>query len=206
MNLNSLTVNNTAFNVASGSALLLLFSTLISPERPSAPGLDQLLGRWEVIAYSEQGVQVDKKTASLPQAIEVYNHVRRQRAITWYGFEDDWGDRRMRAFERWVERDSVREVERVAEAIAMPYFAVFFPDSTLALYNKDTGQRIHFPESRHYSFHAPTMSIDLRPPFSYGYYPKADVQVLALTDRRMTLFLPEEAEIVELVKTEFTMP
>jgi len=39
-----------------------------------------------------------------------------------------------------------------------------------------------------------------------GGYGKIEAQILLLTDRRLLLFLPEEAEIVELVKTEFILP
>ena len=38
--------------------------------------------------------------------------------------------------------------------------------------------------------------------FSLQWY----AQVLLLTDERMTLFLPEEGEIVELVKKPFSLP
>lgn len=164
----------------------------------------QLLGRWEVIRYSEQGVQVDKKQAALPQAQAVYAHVGSQRAAIWYGYDETTGERPPRRFERWEERDSIAEVKRVTKAIAMPYFAVFFADSTLALYNKeDFTHAIYFPESRRYVFSPSTMSIDILQPGGYG---KIEAQVLLLTDRRLLLFLPEEAEIVELVKTEFVLP
>jgi hypothetical protein len=55
------------------------------------------------------------------------------------------------------------------------------------------------------------MSIDIYPPgfqpsSGGGWVDKWDIQVLALSETRMTLFLPQEAEIVELVKTEFKLP
>lgn len=175
-----------------------------------------LIGRWEVLQYAEQGLQVDKKKPALPQAHEVYRHVQKERARTWYGYDyeasDEYSKRRAREFERWEMRDSTKEVNRIAEAIGTPYFAIFFPDSTLALYNKDAATGlISFPESRHYVFSLSTMSLDIYPP---GHLPmqgaswvdKWDVQVLALTETKMTLFLPQEAEIVELVKTEFKLP
>jgi hypothetical protein len=175
-----------------------------------------LIGRWEVLQYAEQGLQVDKKKPTLPQAHEVYRHVQKERARTWYGYDyesaDEYSKRRAREFERWELRDSIKEVNRIAEAIETPYYAVFFADSTLALYNKDAATGlISFPESRHYIFSSGTMSLDIYPP---GYLPvpgagwidKWDVQVLSLTETRMTLFLPQDAEIVELVKTEFKLP
>jgi len=48
------------------------------------------------------------------------------------------------------------------------------------------------------------MSIDIFNPGGFGVQWKA--QVLQLGSDRMTLFLPEEAEIVELVKTSFSLP
>ncbi|MBK9339072.1 MAG: hypothetical protein IPM98_22060 [Lewinellaceae bacterium] len=39
-----------------------------------------------------------------------------------------------------------------------------------------------------------------------GYAQHWQAQVLLLTDTRMTLFLPEEGEIVELIKTVFSIP
>jgi len=175
-----------------------------------------LLGRWEVLQYAEQGLQVDKKKPALPQAHEVYRHVQKERARTWYGYDyesaDEYSKRRAREFERWELRDSIKEVNRIAEAIETPYFAVFFADSTLALYNKDaTTGLISFPESRHFVFSPATMSIDIYPPgflpsSGGGWVDKWDIQVLTLSETRMTLFLPQEAEIVELVRTEFKLP
>lgn len=178
-----------------------------------------LIGRWEVLQYSEQGLQVDKKQAPLPQAQEVYRHVQKERARNWYGYDseaaDEYSRRRAREFERWALRDSTKEVARIAEAIETPYYAVFFADNTLALYNKNaTSGLISFPESRHYVFSPATMSLDIYPPNfqpmeegeSSSWIDKWDVQVLFLSDTRMTLFLPQEAEIVELVKTAFTLP
>ncbi|HRF40806.1 MAG TPA: hypothetical protein PK198_18575 [Saprospiraceae bacterium] len=37
-------------------------------------------------------------------------------------------------------------------------------------------------------------------------YGKWEVQVLLLTENRMRLFIPQEAEVVELRKTEFSFP
>jgi len=102
-------------------AILFLPLTTAAQTTPA-----QLIGRWEVIRYSEQGVQVDKKQAALPQAQAVYAHVGSQRAAIWYGYDETTGERPPRRFERWEERDSIAEVRRVAKAIAMPYFAVFF--------------------------------------------------------------------------------
>lgn len=165
-----------------------------------------LLGRWEVLEYQEQGVQVNKKQPPLPQAIAVYQHVRQQRALTWYGYDEEGGDRRTRAYQRWEERDSLREVDRLVEAIAMPYYAVFFPDSTLALYNKDTATgRVAFPESRHYTYYPGTRSIDIFAPGSDRFI-QWQAQIMELTPTRLVLFLPEEAELVVLEKRSFEVP
>ncbi len=179
----------------------------------TTPSLQTLLGRWEVVAYSEQGVQVDKKAPALPQAIQVYNHVRKSRLETWYGFYEDYDERRSRALERWAVRDSMLEVNRVAKAIAMPYFVTFFADSTMSLYNKEEGTNlIYFPEVWHFVFSPSTMSIDmytLQPmeePFYRSPYGRWEVQVLLLSDNRMRLFIPQEAEVVELVKANYTFP
>lgn len=184
----------------------------------ASPKWEQLLGRWEVLQYSEQGVQVDKKQPAMRQAVEVYRQVQKVRARTWYGYDydnaDEYSRRRAREFQRWEERDSTKEVVRIAEAIETPYFAVFFPDSTLALYNKDAAtNRISFPESRRFIFSAKTMSIDLYPPGVLpppvpvgGWNDRMEIQILFLNETRMTLFIPEEAEIVELVKTAFSLP
>lgn len=184
---------------------LLLLAWLSSfSEHPVPPDPMLLLGRWEVVEYSEQGIQVNKKSDPLAQAVRVYQHVRRMRARQWYGFDEEY-ERRTRAYERWEERDSLREVRRVAEAIALPYYAVFFADSTLACYNKDavTGL-VSLPESRRYVFSPGTMGLDITLPGGYGKWSEA--QVLALDARRLTLFIPEDGEIVELVRAEGGIP
>jgi hypothetical protein len=179
----------------------------------NAPTLQNLLGRWEVVSYSEQGVQVDKKAPALPQAVNVYNHVRKERLETWYGYYEEYEDRRSRALERWAIRDSTVEVTRIAKAIAMPYFVAFFADSTMTLYNKEaTSNTIYFPEVWHFIFSPSTLSIDmytLQPaeePFFKSPYGKWEVQVLLLSENRMRLFIPQEAEVVELRKAEFSFP
>jgi hypothetical protein len=138
----------------------------------------------------------------------VYKHVREARGRFWYGYdvEDEQSRKRMRAYERWEERDSTQEVVRVAEAIEMPYFAVFFADSTLSVYNKvERTNEIQFPEARRYIFSPSTNSIDIYSPGAFGYI-QWNAQILMLTETEMTLFLPEEAEVVRLVKTAFTLP
>jgi hypothetical protein len=198
---------------------IILFSLLLAAfvATAQAPNLQWLLGRWEVIAYAEQGTQVDKKQDARAQAITVYRNIQRERSRQWYGLDpedaDEYSRKRLREWAKWEQRDSTREVDRIAQAIEMPYFAVFFPDSTLALYNKDTvNNRILFPESRHYVFSPATMSLDVYEP---GYTPPApqgawsakwDIQVVSLTEARMTLFLPHEGEMVELVKTPMKLP
>jgi hypothetical protein len=176
-----------------------------------------LTGRWEVIRYSEQGIPVDKKQDAMRQAVEVYRQIQQTRAQIWYGYDyeqaSEYSKKRAREFERWEQRDSTKEVRRIASAISTPYFAVFFADSTLALYNKDaeTG-RVSFQEARQYVFSPSTMSIDLYPP---GFVPppqpgnwsdKINLQIVSLTADKLILFIPEEAEIVELIKTPFTLP
>jgi hypothetical protein len=39
-----------------------------------------------------------------------------------------------------------------------------------------------------------------------GWIDRMDIQILLLTDTNMTLFLPADGEIVNLVKTDFTVP
>lgn len=186
---------------------LLLLSAVASGQRLPDPLLQKLLGRWEVVAYSEQGVQVDKKAPPLPQALKVYEQVRQKRAEQWYGYHeyDDLSRRENRAFREWQERDSSIEVQRVMQAVAMPNYVVFFADSTLSMYNKAAeNNRIYFPEARHYTFVPHFMSIDVFNPGGFGVQWQA--QILLLTAERMTLFLPEEAEVVELVKTTYSLP
>jgi len=200
-------MNKIIFLTCCTGVLAALFA-LPAAGQPAADTLTRkLLGRWEMLSYSEQGVQVNKKAPALPQALMVYEHVRWQRARQWYGFydADDFSRRENRAFEHWLERDSAIEVRRVAEAIAMPYFVTFFPDSTLSLYNKDaaTGQ-VYFPEARQYVFSPEHRSIRIFMPG--GFALQWHAQVLLLTADRMTLFLPEDAEVVELVKTNYAFP
>lgn len=189
------------------AVLLSLFSLCLQAQTRTDSLNRLLFGRWEVVGYSEQGVQVDKRAPALPQAIHVYDHVRRQRAEQWYGYYeyDELSRRENRAFERWQDRDSTIEVNRLTQVISMPYYAVFFPDGTLSLYNKDkTSGQIYFPEARHFSFEPASMSIDIYQPGGYGVQWQA--QILMLTAERMQLFLPEEAELVELVKTVYALP
>ena len=166
-----------------------------------------LIGRWEVLTYAEQGVSVDKKQAAKPQAMAVYEHIRRERAERWYGYSeyDYYSRRESRDFERWTAIDSVQETNRVAQAIAMPYFAVFFTDSTVSLYNKeDVTNYIYFPEVKHYVLSPASRSMDVYPvntPFD-----RWQVQILLLTATRMRLFLPQDAEVVDLIRTAFFLP
>lgn len=162
-----------------------------------------LLGKWEVVKYAEQGVQVDKKQNANTQAQLVYRHISAQRAQVFYGYDPNSSERRTRAFERWVEEDQAQETNRITKAIATPYFAVFFADSTLSVYNKDTSG-IYFPESRHFEFAPRTMSMDISYPGGGGVEWQA--QVLVLTREKLVLYLPETAEIVELVKVDGSLP
>lgn len=187
--------------------LFVLTAWGVVAQRAADTLLRQLLGRWEVVSYSEQGVQVDKKAPALPQALKVYEHLRQKRAEQWYGYSDydELNRRESRAFREWQERDSSIEVHRIMDAIATPYYAVFFADSTLSVYNKHSANnRILFPEGRQFSFVPEFMSITIKNPGGFGIQWRA--QVLSLTAGRMTLFLPEEAEVVELVKTAYSLP
>jgi hypothetical protein len=183
--------------------LFLLISSGLSAQT------ELLLGRWEVLTYSEQGIQVDKKQAPTPQALAVYDHIREQRAERWYGYDayNDFSRREERAFERWSERDSIQETQRISEAIETPFFVVFFPDSTLSMYNKIPGSnQIKNAAVRQFNFSPKTMSIDITPGVGLEYSMKSDAQVLKLSANEMTLFLPETAEIVLLRKTEYSIP
>ncbi|MFN0013452.1 MAG: hypothetical protein ACKVU2_02795 [Saprospiraceae bacterium] len=188
--------------------LTCLTFQLVSAQTGSIDSLTKLLhGRWEITAYSEQGMQVDKKAPARPQALNAFGQIRWERAKAWYGYSayEDLSRRENRAFEHWQERDSIIEVQRIADAIALPYFAVFFPDSTLAVYNKAPQTNlVTNPESRRYIFSPGTMGLDISLPGGYALQWQA--QVLTLTADRMTLFLPEEGEVVELVKTAFFLP
>ncbi len=166
---------------------------------------EMLQGRWEVLSYSEQGIQVNKKQPALRQAVQVWQHISRTRAMNFYGFDPENDEKRPRKFDRWFERDSTTEVARVAEAIATPYFAVFFADSTLSCYNKDTlTNTVFFPETFHARFSPVTNSIDIN--FPGVNITRWQAQIVRLEENRLTLFLPEEAEIVELRKTVFSLP
>jgi hypothetical protein len=185
----------------------LFFVSINARISPPGPDMDQLVGKWEVVQYAEQGVQVDKKGAIPDQARRVYEHVRERRITTFYGPQpvyDQLNRRESREFKEWIQRDSINEVRRLMDIIPMPYYAVFFADSTLSLYNKEekTGH-ILVPESRRFTFSKATMSLDI---FRLGGYDRSDVQVLYLDDQRMTLYIPEEAEIVQLIKRPFDLP
>jgi hypothetical protein len=189
-------------------ALLCVFEVpcLLGQASPD-PLLPTLLGKWEVLSYSEQGITVNKQEASPAQARKVYAHVRGQRAIRFYGYqayEEGLSRREDRAFKEWLERDSVLEVKRLMEVISIPYYAVFFADSTLSLYNKtvETGA-VLIPESRRFALNGKTMSLDI---FRLGGYERLDVQILWLDEKKLTLFIPDEAEVVELVKVPFALP
>ncbi|MFN7119341.1 MAG: hypothetical protein ACK4TA_21260 [Saprospiraceae bacterium] len=162
-----------------------------------------LLGKWELTKYAEQGVQVDKQQNAATQAQTVYQHVSEQRVLLYYGYDVHADERRTRAFERWQAEDRTQETNRITQAVAMPYYVAFFADSTLATYNKDT-LGTYFPESWHFTFVPQTMSIDIGYPNRGGV--RWHAQVLTLTRERLVLFLPEDAEVVELVKVNNTFP
>ncbi|MDX2285812.1 MAG: hypothetical protein NW241_16715 [Bacteroidia bacterium] len=189
--------------------MLILFAGALSrlAAQDTLPGYRLLLGRWEVVRYHEQGVPVDKRLDPLPQAQAVYRHLQEERARMYYGYDYRWEEglqgRRAAQYLRWIAEDSAREVQRIAAAIRDPYFAVFFADSTLSLYNKDpeTGLVSH-PEAWRYVYAPATSSLDLHP----ASYQKWEGQILLLTAQRMRLYLPQEAEAVELEKRDGTLP
>lgn len=161
-------------------------------------------GRWQVVRYSEQGLQVDKRLDPVAQAQAVYQRIKTQRTEAFYGYYADyWEGRPPRGLARWLVEDSIRETRRVAGAISLPYVAVFFPDSTLALYNlaPEDGSVTNV-ESWRYTWRADLRSIDVFP----DRYSKWDVQVTELSPDRMVLFNPREAEVVELRRTPFVLP
>lgn len=189
------------------SSPVLFISSAKTAFAPAGPEMGQLTGKWEVVAYAEQGVQVDKKGDPADQAKRVYEHVRERRITTFYGPQpvyDQLNRRESREFREWIQRDSINEVRRLMEIIPLPYYAVFFADSTLSLYNKNeqTGH-ITVPESRRFAFYPDNMSLDI---FRLGGYDRSDVQVLYLDGQRMTLYIPEEAEIVQLIKRPLNLP
>jgi len=182
-------------------------TAVLVAQTPGEVKLSALLGRWEISNYAEQGVQVDKKQPALAQAIAVYRHARADRARQFYGYSDyeDYSRHESRDYKEWAARDSSVEVGRIAQAIALPYYAVFFADSTLSLYNKEAAtNQITFPEAKHFIFAPASMSIDIMP--TTNTYDRWQAQILLLTATRMTLFLPETAEVVELVKTPYSLP
>ncbi|MBL7979754.1 MAG: hypothetical protein JNN12_15565 [Bacteroidetes Order II. Incertae sedis bacterium] len=182
-----------------------LFATTAHAQSPPTPNPEWLYGRWEVVSYSEQGTQVDKKQDPIPQAIQVYQQIKTERTKRYYGFDaelDDLSRRASRAFRRWVMEDSTREVRRIIHAVETPFVAVFFRDSTLSLYNKDTEG--HISNARIHRYKMAVNSLHMEP--GPQYQPKWFVQILNLTADRMRLFLPEEASIVELVKTAYILP
>lgn len=190
--------------------LLILVQMVAVPgfaQNPADPKLVLLLGRWEVVAYGELGVQVDKKQPALPQAIAVYRHIKPDRARQFYGYSQygDYSRQESRDYQRWIERDSIQEVARLKEMIETPTFAVFFADSTLAVYNKDAVTNyITSTRSWQFALSSATMSLDIG--FGYLAYERWQGQILLLTATRLTLFLPHSAEVVELVKTPFSLP
>lgn len=160
-----------------------------------------LPGRWSVLVYSEQGIQVDKRLAPLPQARAVYNHIRQQRAETWQGP----GDRQSKAFRKWEKRDSTEEVRRIIKAITMPYYIVFYEDGTVSLYNQDaSSRRVYNAKNYRYqlSSDGKTISFNEKSPTKVVWM----AEVTALTKTQMVLFLPASSERVELRKIDFTRP
>jgi hypothetical protein len=191
-------------------ALFLIMATTLSAQTTRDPKTTQLLGRWQVIKYAEQGFPVDKTQNSLTQAQDVYGYIKLDRTKMFYGYDpemDELSRRATRRYQEWVIEDSTREVKRIAKAIEMPYFVVFFPDSTVSMYNKETDTgHIYFPKAKRYVFSPSTMSIDMKPAPIDVPMDKWEIQVLLLTDDRMVLFLPEQASIVELRKTSLIIP
>lgn len=193
-----------------GLIFFFLMSHALIAQNNRDPKWAQLLGKWEVTSYSEQGVQVYKKQAALPQAQAVYARIQSDRARIFYGYDealDELSRRATRRYREWVKEDSTREVKRLVKAIETPYFVAFFPDSTVSLYNKNgESAEISFPQVKHFDFLPTLMSLKMTPPPMNVPFRNWDVQVLLLTDTRMTLFLPEQASVVELVKAPYIFP
>jgi hypothetical protein len=184
-------------------ALLLLQASLTYCQTDN----QALLGKWEVTAYSEQGIQVDKKAPATPQAVRVWQHIRQERARFWYGYDENWDPKKPRQYDRWEERDSTVEVNRLVQAISMPYYAIFFPDGTLSLYNKSSeNNQIFFPESRRYQLNPTTNSLFIFPAMAFTDFPEWRAQILSMNPDKMTLFLPESGEIVQLTRTNTSIP
>jgi hypothetical protein len=186
--------------------LSIMLLGLITTNKTTKGLNDQKLeGKWEVIEYSEQGVPVQKKSSALAQAIKVWQYNWPNRSGYYYGYNPDYDKKAPRRYEKWEEQDSIREVRRLIDAISTPYFAVFFADSTLALYNKDasTGS-ISFSETRRYRYNQAFGSFDITP--GLDYFEKTNVQIIEHTENSMRLFIPGKAEIVVLLKQPFILP
>ena len=188
--------------------LWLLWGLQSGLQAQAAKVAQQLQGRWELAAYSEQGVQVNKTGAAAAQAAAVYTHVAAQRKLQfWVGYADDYDQatRESRSFRRWAESDSLQETQRLQKIIELPYYVAFFPDSTLSGYNKDfvTG-RVSNPEVWRYTLSADGQSIRIQD--AHGFSVRWHAQILYLDDMRLVLFLPEDAEVVELKRAEYRFP
>ncbi|MBU6340799.1 MAG: hypothetical protein KGS48_04835 [Bacteroidetes bacterium] len=167
------------------------------------------LGKWEVVSYQEQGITVFKKKSAYPQAIEVYNTLKAERARQWYGYDSytDYNRRENRDFRRWMAEDSLREINRLVEMIQRPTFVVFFADSTLSWYTKASASgKIEQAFAHHFKFSPVMMSLDVTPAIATSWSGHSDVQILSLDEKHMTLYLPETAEVVELVRVEMKLP
>ena len=191
------------FTITTGICIAII--NLYPKTSPPDPKTDMLLGKWEVLEYAEQGVPVKKKSPSLPQAIAVWQHNWPERSLMYYGYNPDYDRKAPRHYDRIEEQDSVREVSRVMDVISEPYYAVFFQDSTLAMYNKsaDTG-RISFSKSRRYHYYPGFSSFDITQ--GLDFYEKTNVQVIELNDTTMRLFISENGEVVVLKRLPFDLP
>lgn len=191
-----------------GLALATLVYLLPGIQAQSSDVATLLLGRWELAAYSEQGVQVSKLGEPAAQAAAVYSHVAEQRRLQfWVAYSEDYeyATRDSRSSRRWVENDSLLETTRLQEVIAMPYYATFFPDSTLSAYNKEfvTG-RVRNPEAWKYVLSKDGKSLAIKDTNGYGV--RWHAQILHIDELRLVLFLSEEAEVVELQRAEYRFP
>ena len=168
----------------------------------SAQNTESMLpGRWKVLVYSEQGVQVDKRLDPLPQAKTVYNHIRQKRVEAWQGP----GDQDSKAFRKWEKRDSTEEVRRIIKAITMPYYLVFYEDGAVSLYNQDASSRRVY-NAKNYKFQLSSTGK------SISFFEKSPskviwmAEIVTLTKTQMVLFLPASSERVELEKIDFMRP
>ncbi len=162
-----------------------------------------LIGKWAVVKYAEQGVPVDKTANPSAEAQKVYALIKEEKADRIFGWMEPGNRRMQNVFLAWQVADSIAEVARLERIIPLPYYVVFFPDSTMSTYNYDpaTGKTENIG-SWPYVYHESFQSFD----YQTNSYTKSNAQILAFTQDHLTLFLPNTAEVVELVKVSYQFP